>query len=122
MALSDVAIAAFQVGSALELQHNRKDALAAYKVGLAIFGRLAKADPDNVQLQQSASAASSIVGDVMAVQGNLKDAMVAYQGDLAISERLAEADPDNATLRHSLYTPAKKLARYSCGKAISPGR
>ena len=111
LALSDVALAALQVGKALELQDNRKDALAAYKVGLAIFGRLAKADPDNVQWQQSLSAASSIVGDVMAVQGNLKDAMVAYQFDLAISERLAEADPDNAKLLHSLYSTRQKIGQ-----------
>ncbi len=111
LALSDVAITAFQVGGALELQHNQKDALAAYKVGLAIFGRLAKADPGNVELQQSASGAASRVGDVMAAQGNLKDAMVAYQGALAISERLAEADPDNATRRHWLYYSRQKIGQ-----------
>jgi tetratricopeptide (TPR) repeat protein len=73
-----------------------------YRRALAIFDRLAKADPDNAGLQHYLLAYYSRIGDVLVAQGNLPEALKSFRDSLAIADRLAKADPDNAGWQRAL--------------------
>jgi tetratricopeptide (TPR) repeat protein len=85
-------------------------ALKAYRDSLAIFERLAKADPANARWQRDLSVAYERVGDVLVEQGSLADALKSYRDSLAIQDRLAKADPGNADWQHDLSVSYAKLA------------
>ena len=59
---------------------------------LAIFERLATADPSNAGWQRDLSVSHEKVGDVLTAQGRLDHALEAYRASLAIAERLAAAE------------------------------
>jgi hypothetical protein len=58
-------------------QGNLPEALQAYRVSLAIFERLAKADPSNTEWQGDLSLPYERVGDVFKAQGNVPEALQA---------------------------------------------
>ena len=92
----------YKVGDVLEAQGNLPEALKYYRDSLAIFDRLAKADPGNAGWQRNLSVSYNKVGDVLEAQGNLPEALKAYRDSLAIIDRLAKADPGNAGWQRDL--------------------
>ena len=76
---------------------------------LAIFERLAKADPGNARRQHDLCVVKEMIGDVLRAQGNLPDALAALKASLAIRERLTAADPGNAEWQRSLSVAQEKL-------------
>ena len=70
-------------------------ALKAFRDGLAIAERLAKADPQNAGWQRDLSVSYDKVGDVLVAQGQLEGALKAFRDGLAIRDGSAKADPAN---------------------------
>ena len=77
---------------------------------LAIFDRLAKADPGNAGWQRDLSVSSNKIGDVLVAQGNLPEALKSFRDELAIRDRLAKADPGNAGWQRDLIVSYVKIA------------
>jgi tetratricopeptide (TPR) repeat protein len=105
----DLSVAYDEVGNVLVAQGDLTAALQAYRDSLAIFERLAKADPGNAGWQRDLSVSYNKVGDVLVEQGDLTAALQAYREDLAIAERLAKADPSNAGWQRDLQTSIGKI-------------
>src|SRR5262249_16300271 len=85
-------------------------ALTSYRATLAIFERLAKADPSNSQWQHDLSVSHIKVGYAQRDQGDLSAALTSYRATLAIFERLAKADPGNAEWQRDLIVSYVKLS------------
>jgi tetratricopeptide (TPR) repeat protein len=98
----DLSVAYDAVGDVLVAQGNLLEALKAYRDGLAIAERLAKADPNNAGRQRDLSVSRNKIGAVLVAQGNLPEALKAFRDGLAIAERLAKADPNNAGWQRDL--------------------
>ena len=96
-------------GSAAEAYGDLEEAGTAYRASLAIFERLAAADPSNAGWQRELSVSQDRVGNVLSAQGGLDDALSAYRAGLAIRERLAAADPSNAGWQRDLSVSQNKL-------------
>ena len=94
----------------LVAQGNLPEALKAFRAGLAIADRLAKADPGNAGWQRDLSVSYERIGDVLVDQGNLPEALKAFRAGLAIADRLAKADPGNAGWQRDLIVSYVKLA------------
>jgi tetratricopeptide (TPR) repeat protein len=84
-----------KIGDVLIAQGKLQDALRAYRESIAIFERLAKADPSNTDRQRDLAVSYEKVGDALVAQGKLPEALNAYRDGLAIKERMAKADPSN---------------------------
>jgi tetratricopeptide (TPR) repeat protein len=97
------------LGDVLQTKGRLDDARAAYGEFLAIFQRLAAADPSNAGWQRELAVAYSKVGDIHQTQGRLDDARAAYGEYLAISQRLAAADPSNAGCQRELAVAYSKV-------------
>ena len=91
-------------------QGNLPEALKAFRDGLAISDRLAKADPGNAGWQHDLGISNERIGDVLMAQGNLPEAMKSYQAKQGIISRLAKADPGNAGWQRDLIVSCVKLA------------
>jgi tetratricopeptide (TPR) repeat protein len=96
-------------GDVLKAQGNLPEALKAFRDGLAISDRLAKADPGNAGWQRDLSVSYDRVGDVLKAQGNLPEALKSFRDGLAISDRLAKADPGNASWQRDLSVSYNKI-------------
>ena len=94
----------------LARQGQLADALEAYRAGLAIRERLARADPGDAQAQRDLSVSHNNIGDMLARQGQLGDALDAYRAGLAIAERLARADPGDAQAQRDLFVSCVRIA------------
>ena len=81
-----------------------------YRLALAIFDRLAQADPGNAGWQRDLSVSYEKVGDVLVAQGNLPEALKAFRHSHDIFNRLAKADPGNAGWQGDLIVSYAKLA------------
>jgi Flp pilus assembly protein TadD len=81
-----------------------------YRLALAIFNRLAQADPGNAGWQRDLSVSYEKVGDVLVAQGNLPEALKAFRDSHNIFNRLAQADPGNAGWQGDLIVSYVKLA------------
>ena len=93
-------------------QGNLPAALAAYQASLAIFERLAKADPGNAEWQRELSVTQDRIGDVLIAQGNLPGALAAYEASLAMpnaSPRPTPEMPDG-----SASCPSRKAGLATC--------
>jgi tetratricopeptide (TPR) repeat protein len=93
----------------LAAQGNLEEALQAYRQGLAIAERLAKADPSNTRWLRDLSASYNRVGNVLRAQGNLAEALQAYRDGLDAAERLTKADPSNTLWQHDLAVSYDKV-------------
>ncbi|WP_338413388.1 tetratricopeptide repeat protein [uncultured Sphaerotilus sp.] len=98
-----------RLGNVLGLQGDLAGALQAYRDGLAVSERLARADAMNLDWQHDLSVSHSNVGDVLQVQGDLAGALHAYQDALTISERLARTDATNAGWQRDLSVSHEKV-------------
>ena len=94
----------------LVAQGNLPEALKSYRDSLAIFDRLAKADPGNAGWQRDLSVSYNKVGDVLVAQGNLPEALKSFRDSLAIADRLAKADPGNAGWQRDLAISNERIA------------
>ena len=83
-------------GDVQQDQGDLRAALGSYRASLAIWERLAAADPGNAGWQRDLSVSHNNIGDVQRGQGDLAAALGSYRASLAIRERLAAADPGNA--------------------------
>ncbi len=72
---SALAAAHVRVGNTLMAQGNFAEALGAYRDGLAVADRLAKAEPENPEWQNKIALISIKVGDVLMAQGNFAEAL-----------------------------------------------
>jgi tetratricopeptide (TPR) repeat protein len=98
-----------RLGNVLGLQGDLAGALQAYRDGLAISERLARADATNAGWQRDLSVSRYKVGDVLQAQGDLAGALQAYRDGLAIRERLARADATNAGWQRDLSVSHEKV-------------
>lgn len=76
---------------------------------LAIFERLAAADPDQPGPLYSVLLASLTVGDALAARGELKAALASYQHGGALAERLVKMDPNNVLAQRALPISYEKI-------------
>jgi len=100
------------LGAAGEYSRERAalaEVLPFFKASLAIFERLAKADPGNAGWQRGLSVLHGNIGDVQRAQGDLAAALTSYQASHAISERLAKADPGNAGWQRGLSVSHERI-------------
>jgi tetratricopeptide (TPR) repeat protein len=98
-----------EIGDVLVAGGNLLEALKAFRDGLAIADRLAKADPGNAKRQRELSVSYDRVGDVLWARGELSKALKSYRAGLVIAERLAKADPDNAGWQRDLSISYNKI-------------
>jgi eukaryotic-like serine/threonine-protein kinase len=77
-------------------------AMKSYRLSLVIRQQLAKAKPDDLELQHELAASHSGLGDMFYTVGQLEDAHTAYQTALVIRERLTALAPDNLVYRRGL--------------------
>ena len=103
-----------------------------YGDSLAIFERLAKADPGNVEWQRDLSVAYGKIGDVQRAHGDLAAVLKSYADSLAIAEKLTKTDPGNVDWQRDLWVcyarlgdahrkssePAKARDAMTTGRAI----
>jgi hypothetical protein len=80
----------------LVAQVNLPEALKAYRDGLAIRDRLAKADPDNAGWQRDLSVSYASLAVVLRKMGASAEALTALQQGQAIIVRITQVSPDNA--------------------------
>ncbi|MGH7120803.1 MAG: hypothetical protein ACREFP_17760, partial [Acetobacteraceae bacterium] len=86
-----------------------ESALAAFRQGVAIAERPAKADPGKAGWQRDLSVSRGKIGDVQRAQGDLAAALTSYQASHDIFERLAKADPGNAGWQRDLSVSQEKI-------------
>ena len=98
----ELALLLHKAGTYLQERATLADILPFFERALAIFDRLAKADPGNADWQRELSISQTKVGEVLVAQGKLPAALDSYQASLAIFDRLAKADPGNADRQHDL--------------------
>jgi tetratricopeptide (TPR) repeat protein len=96
-------IASWQhVSDVMQTQGDASETLEGCRAAHAIFKRLVKADPRNVQWQRGLSVAHSRIGDAMRTQGDLLGALASYRASHAVFKRLARDDPGNAQWQRGL--------------------
>ena len=105
----DRAVALNEFGYTYEVLGNLREALRAYRDGLAIAERLAKSDPANTGWQRDLSVSYENVGDVLLAQGKLPEALDAYRDGLAITERLTKTDSGNTGWQRDLSVSYDKV-------------
>ena len=98
-----------QFGSALYVHGDLTGALQAYRDGLAISERLARAHTTSAGRQRDLSVCYSNVGEVLQKQGDLAGALKAYRDGQKIHERLARADATNAGWQRDLSVSYSKM-------------
>jgi hypothetical protein len=86
-----------------------KPVFFAFRDGLAIADRLAKADAGNAGWQRDLSVSYNKIGDVLKDQGNLPEALKSVRDGLAIADRLAKADAGNAGWQRDLSVSYNKI-------------
>jgi predicted negative regulator of RcsB-dependent stress response len=98
-----------RIGDVLVANGNREDALASYRMSLALAETLASRDPANTEWQRGLSVTQERIGDVMVAQGHSADALASYWASLAIRETLARGDQANAQLQRDLSVSHNKI-------------
>jgi len=88
---------------------SRRTRLQAYRTGLAISARLAKADPDNADGQRCLTLFYEDIGDALQALGDRPAALQSLRDSLEIKERLAKLDPDNLVWQGDLFRSYQKL-------------
>ncbi len=74
----DLSVSQSKIGDVLVAQGNLQEAENAFRDGLAIAERLARADPGNAARQLELSVSQIRIGDVLVAQGNLPEALQAF--------------------------------------------
>ena len=87
-----------------------KGALANYQKSLAIFEKLAAADPERPDWQRGVSVSLERIADVLQDAGDAKGALANYQKSLAIFEKLAAADPERPDWQHDVALSHGRVA------------
>jgi len=95
----DRAVALGEYGDILVAQGDLAGARTAYEGELAVFRRLASANPSDTRFQVDVAAASGSMGSVLTKQNDLVSAGKAYSEQLATLEQLTAADPSNVVLQ-----------------------
>jgi len=93
------AVALGEYGDILVAQGDLAGARTAYEGELAVFRRLASANPSDTRFQVDVAAASGSMGSVLTKQNDLVSAGKAYSEQLATLEQLTAADPSNVVLQ-----------------------
>jgi hypothetical protein len=86
----------------LKAQGNLPEALKAFRDGLAISDRLAKADPGNAGWQRDLSVSYSKLADAFRKAGDGAMALDALRQGRAIMVRMTSLSPDNAVWKRDL--------------------
>jgi serine/threonine protein kinase/tetratricopeptide (TPR) repeat protein len=81
---------------------DRQDALTAYRETLAIYRKLADANPADTFFQQSLASCHVNIGILLLETGKPAEALAAYESALAINRRLADGNPTVADVQQSL--------------------
>lgn len=102
-------VAHARLGELLQAQGNRMAALAEYRNGMAIIGRLADANPANTEWQRDVSIIHSKIGDLLFTQGEGMAALAEYRKGISIHARLAAADPDDTEWQHDLSVGHERI-------------
>jgi len=92
------------------LGHNLA-ALKNYRQAQVYFDQLAKAAPENPDIQRDLSVSHNKVGDMHLRNGDNAAALKAYQESLAIRKKLAELDPNVVQWQTDLAVSLVKLAQ-----------
>ena len=98
------------IGDVLVAQGSLPEALKAYRDGLAIRDRLARADPGNAGWQRDLSVSYSKIGAIFRKTGDRTNAMKALEQGQTIMVRLTQASPDNARWKQDLIWFDKEIA------------
>ena len=115
---------AWLLGTAADYLQERAalaEVLPLYERTLAIFERLAAADPGNAGWQRDLSVSHNKIGDVLRAQGDLAQALTSYRASLAIRERLAASDPGNAGWQHDVALSLQRVGLIAALSADQAG-
>ena len=95
-----------------------EESLTELRQALAIWQKLADANPGVTEFQSDLDRSHAILGRLLARQKRFAEAFTALDASLAISRRLAEADPKNTQYRNHLgYSHAfRGAARFRAGQ------
>jgi eukaryotic-like serine/threonine-protein kinase len=89
--LARLARASFDLGDMVSAIGDMEDALIAYRESLAIYRKLADANP--TRFDDELAAGHLGIGNILSATGKSSDAMTAYKSALAIHQKLAYANP-----------------------------
>jgi len=92
------AMGSAKVGIALSQMGSRTEALPYFRLGLDIFGSLAK-DQNDARSRRELAVGNYFYSGTLMMNGDLAGALAAAQRALAIVGPMSEADPQNATLQ-----------------------
>ncbi len=91
--LARLAKASFNLGNLTYEIGDRQDALIAHREALAIFRKLADANPSISEFQSRLAASHGNIGLLLRDTGKPVEALKAYESALAIFRKLADANP-----------------------------
>ena len=99
-----------RIGRAHRAANESKQALTAYRAGLAMREQLHASDPSNSEWQSLIAESRSAIGDTMLEAGNKAGALESYRKSLAIAKRLAADYPDDPRWQARLGTSLMEVA------------
>jgi serine/threonine protein kinase len=116
--LERLAAASTELGALTSQIADRQDALIAYRESLAIYQKLADANPTVTEYQGRLANSQISLADVLKTTGDFNAALEASQSALEIFQRLADADPTVNEFRSRLgYCHHRRgTLLYSTGK------
>jgi serine/threonine protein kinase/tetratricopeptide (TPR) repeat protein len=91
--LARLARASFDLGQLTYSIGDRQDALSAYRESLAIWQKLADANPTFAEYQSHLAASHLSIGNLLYETKKLAEALKSFESGLGISQKLVEAHP-----------------------------
>ena len=102
-------------GDVLMAQGDGREALAAYRQGLAIAEALAARDPASTQCQRDLLVSHTKIGDVSEAIGDAPAALAAFRQCLAIAEALTARDPGDTEWQMDVALSCARLGAFDQG-------
>ncbi len=100
--LNRLARASFELGTLTGEIGDKRDALIAHQEALAIFEKLADANPTVTEFQSRLAANQDSIGRLLYDTGKPAEALKAHGSALAIRQRLADENPSDTEFQRSL--------------------
>ncbi len=102
--LNGLASAAFELGTLTNEIGDMQDALIAHREALAIWRKLADANPSDTDLQSSLAASHHKIGRLLRATGEADEALKSCESALAIQQKLVDTNPTISRFQSDLAT------------------
>jgi predicted negative regulator of RcsB-dependent stress response len=120
--LRDVAVEVERVGTIQLQQGKLADALKSFQQSEGLAEILARADPNDSELQRGLAVSHNKIGDVLMAEGDLTGALDEYRKALAITSASPRAIPPTRFSSATSLIPTTRSASFCRRKASSMRR